>query len=271
MEKKFVRDTNSLVKKIISCINIQETLNKATFEKFDINVKDEKASMAFNYIVDFTAEVGELIDSIYYKHWTKEYKEGKYLTFKDRDNVLVELVDVFHFYLSLINWVSLILDAKEETKKAMEFVFTDVIERYFFVKYVNEGKDKEFIEPNFNMKSALIRLLESQNTCFNWFYRTADIENLQKYYLETLKTAEDNKNSGIMFIVNIMADYALGFVSLLESVYYFGFTEKEFFDVYFKKNELNFKRLSQEYSQDKVGDKDNEEMMNDYRTEFATE
>ena len=72
----------------------QETLNKRIGVNTDSLSDEEKAQWVLNYTRAMQQEIAELIDSVPWKWW------AKYQDF-DEQNAKVEVVDLFHFLISI--------------------------------------------------------------------------------------------------------------------------------------------------------------------------
>lgn len=72
----------------------QETLNKRIGVNTDSLSDEEKAQWVLNYTRAMQQEIAELIDSVPWKWWAK-YQEF------DEQNAKVEVVDLFHFLISI--------------------------------------------------------------------------------------------------------------------------------------------------------------------------
>ncbi len=72
----------------------QDALNKRIGVNTDNMSEEEKAQWVLNYTRAMQQEIAELIDSVPWKWW------AKYQTF-DEQNAKVEVVDLFHFLISI--------------------------------------------------------------------------------------------------------------------------------------------------------------------------
>jgi dimeric dUTPase (all-alpha-NTP-PPase superfamily) len=72
----------------------QDALNKRIGVNTDSMSDEEKAKWVLNYTRAMQQEIAELIDSVPWKWWAK-YQEF------DEQNAKVEVVDLFHFLISL--------------------------------------------------------------------------------------------------------------------------------------------------------------------------
>jgi dimeric dUTPase (all-alpha-NTP-PPase superfamily) len=72
----------------------QDTLNKRIGVNTDNMTEEEKAKWVLNYTRAMQQEMAELIDSVPWKWWAK-YQEF------DEQNAKVEVVDLFHFLISI--------------------------------------------------------------------------------------------------------------------------------------------------------------------------
>ena len=60
-----------------------------------------------DYILATQSELQELMDCLYWKHWTFEAKEGRRYEVRDLQNARVEVIDLFFFWMSLAQCVGL--------------------------------------------------------------------------------------------------------------------------------------------------------------------
>ena len=80
--------------KLDEIFNQQDALNKRIGVNTDGMSDEEKAKWVLNYTRAMQQEIAELIDSVPWKWWAK-YQEF------DEQNAKVEVVDLFHFLISL--------------------------------------------------------------------------------------------------------------------------------------------------------------------------
>ena len=73
---------------------MQEELNRRMGVDTSALTEEEKAKWVLNYARAMNQEIAELVDSVPWKWW------AKYQTF-DQQNARVEVVDLFHFLISL--------------------------------------------------------------------------------------------------------------------------------------------------------------------------
>ena len=86
--------TNLHMDKLEEIFAMQDTLNKRIGVNTDGMSDEEKAKWVLNYTSAMQQEMSELIDSVPWKWWAK-YQEF------DEQNAKVEVVDLFHFLISL--------------------------------------------------------------------------------------------------------------------------------------------------------------------------
>ena len=86
--------TNRVMDKIDEIFSMQDTLNKRIGVNTDGMSDEDKAKWVLNYTRAMQQEMSELIDSVPWKWWAK-YQEF------DEQNAKVEVVDLFHFLISL--------------------------------------------------------------------------------------------------------------------------------------------------------------------------
>lgn len=87
-------DFGCLMDKLEEIFALQETLNKRIGVDTENLSEEEKAKWVLNYTRALQQETAELIDSVPWKWW------AKYQAF-DEQNARVEVVDLFHFLISL--------------------------------------------------------------------------------------------------------------------------------------------------------------------------
>jgi dimeric dUTPase (all-alpha-NTP-PPase superfamily) len=80
--------------KLDEIFDLQDALNKRIGVNTDGMSDEEKAKWVLNYTRAMQQEIAELIDSVPWKWWAK-YQEF------DEQNAKVEVVDLFHFLISL--------------------------------------------------------------------------------------------------------------------------------------------------------------------------
>ena len=86
--------TNRGMDKLDEIFSMQDTLNKRIGVNTDGMSDEDKAKWVLNYTRAMQQEMSELIDSVPWKWWAK-YQE------LDEQNAKVEVVDLFHFLISL--------------------------------------------------------------------------------------------------------------------------------------------------------------------------
>ena len=86
--------TNRGMDKFDEIFSMQDTLNKRIGVNTDGMSDEDKAKWVLNYARAMQQEMSELIDSVPWKWWAK-YQEF------DEQNAKVEVVDLFHFLISL--------------------------------------------------------------------------------------------------------------------------------------------------------------------------
>ena len=86
--------TNRTMDKFDEIFSMQDTLNKRIGVNTDGMSDEDKAKWVLNYTRAMQQEMSELIDSVPWKWWAK-YQEF------DEQNAKVEVVDLFHFLISL--------------------------------------------------------------------------------------------------------------------------------------------------------------------------
>lgn len=86
--------TNRGMDKFDEIFSMQDTLNKRIGVNTDGMSDEDKVKWVLNYTRAMQQEISELIDSVPWKWWAK-YQEF------DEQNAKVEVVDLFHFLISL--------------------------------------------------------------------------------------------------------------------------------------------------------------------------
>ena len=86
--------TNRGMDKFDEIFSMQDTLNKRIGVNTDGMSDEDKAKWVLNYTRAMQQEISELIDSVPWKWWAKYQKF-------DEQNAKVEVVDLFHFLISL--------------------------------------------------------------------------------------------------------------------------------------------------------------------------
>ncbi|MFQ3670890.1 MAG: dUTPase [Verrucomicrobiia bacterium] len=89
--------------KLEEIFRLQEQLN----QRIGVNLRDlseeQKTQWVLNYTRAMTQEISELVDSVPWKWW------AKYQTF-DHQNAKVEVIDLFHFLISLAQTLGMTAD-----------------------------------------------------------------------------------------------------------------------------------------------------------------
>ena len=80
--------------KLEKIFELQKILNKRIGVNTDSLTEEEKTKWILNYTRAMTQEVSELIDSVSWKWWAKYQKF-------DEQNARVEVIDIFHFLISI--------------------------------------------------------------------------------------------------------------------------------------------------------------------------
>ncbi len=89
--------------KLSHMFDLQKKLNTRIGVDTDNMSDDERVQWILNYTRALSQEVAELVDSVPWKWW------AKYQTF-DKQNAKVEIVDLFHFLISLAQTAGLSAD-----------------------------------------------------------------------------------------------------------------------------------------------------------------
>ena len=89
--------------KLETMFAMQKELNRRIGQDTDAMTDDERAAWVLNHARALGQELAELVDSVPWKWW------AGYQRF-DKQNVKVEIVDIFHFLISLAQTVGLTAD-----------------------------------------------------------------------------------------------------------------------------------------------------------------
>ena len=89
--------------KLSQMFSLQKELNQRIGVDTDSMNDDQQVEWILNYSRALSQELAELVDSVPWKWW------AKYQTF-DKQNARVEIVDLFHFLISLAQTVGLSAD-----------------------------------------------------------------------------------------------------------------------------------------------------------------
>jgi dimeric dUTPase (all-alpha-NTP-PPase superfamily) len=89
--------------KLEDIFNMQEALNQRIGVKVEGFSDEEKGKWILNYTLAMQQELAELVDSVPWKWWAK-YQEF------DEQNARVEVVDLFHFLISLAQTLGMSAD-----------------------------------------------------------------------------------------------------------------------------------------------------------------
>lgn len=89
--------------KLEEIFRLQKGLNERIGVKLDDIPDEEKAKWVLNYTRAMQQEIAELIDSVPWKWWAKYQKF-------DEQNARVEVVDLFHFLVSLAQTLGMTAD-----------------------------------------------------------------------------------------------------------------------------------------------------------------
>ena len=108
--------------KLYTMFDMQKDLNKKVGVDTDSMSPDEQIKWVLNYTRALQQEVAELIDSVPWKWWAK-YQEF------DVQNARVEVVDIFHFVVSLAQVLGMTPD--------------DVYEAYLKKNKVNHNRQED--------------------------------------------------------------------------------------------------------------------------------
>lgn len=97
----------SLMDKLENIFELQEQLNSRIGVNMNEMNDEERAKWILNYVRAMQQELAELTDSVPWKWWAK-YQEF------DKQNAKVEIVDLFHFLISLAQVMGMSADDVHE-------------------------------------------------------------------------------------------------------------------------------------------------------------
>lgn len=121
-----VTPTHFFMDKLQEIFDMQDALNKRIGVNTDGMSDEDKAKWVLNYTRAMQQEMSELIDSVPWKWWAK-YQEF------DEQNAKVEVIDLFHFLISLAQVLGMTPD--------------DVYEAYIKKNKVNHNRqDSGYVE-----------------------------------------------------------------------------------------------------------------------------
>ncbi len=93
--------------KLENIFELQDVLNRRIGVKMDEMNDEDRAKWILNYVRAMQQELAELTDSVPWKWWAK-YQEF------DKQNAKVEIVDLFHFLISLAQVLGMSADDVHE-------------------------------------------------------------------------------------------------------------------------------------------------------------
>mgnify|MGYP000243873580 FL=1 len=93
--------------KLENIFELQDVLNRRIGVKMDEMNDEDRAKWILNYVRAMQQELAELTDSVPWKWWAK-YQEF------DKQNAKVEIVDLFHFLISLAQVMGMSADDVHE-------------------------------------------------------------------------------------------------------------------------------------------------------------
>lgn len=89
--------------KLEEIFRLQDELNRRIGVDLSTLTEEEKTKWVLNYTRAMTQEISELVDSVPWKWWAKYQKF-------DEQNARVEVVDLFHFLISLAQTLGMTAD-----------------------------------------------------------------------------------------------------------------------------------------------------------------
>lgn len=231
------------LKSFVIIMNKQEELNKSyniSPEKYGKEWEDPifRANVFLN---DMYVEIAELIESLYFKHWSKEFRnqEVEFYQFKNKENVFIELVDILHFLMSVYIEVKNVFNL---TEQEITLSFISNLEQF-------EKKENGIItiKNNFDNVNQLIKIVSDINYFINFQFN--------KYcYLSKDETDKIELTAYFSYLIKTYFD----FLDVCEN---FGFSLDKIYEGYMEKNKVNHQRRENGYSQNKKNEKDNEEII----------
>lgn len=211
MQKKKVKNVNlksdyTILKEEVMDLDLGTFLeNKRSIFKrmleiqYDLNVKTNgknwfkgktKNGLTINWDIALYTEIAELIESFNWKHWKNDNPEFQYRY--DKDNLIVETVDILHFILSVIlekvTKIYKITKGKEEIiSKALDYIENPNFSNVIYATY-EEGKSINkalLIEDAMSMMSCgyNVDIKKLPVLLHNFLKLTVDINYFQKFNL----------------------------------------------------------------------------------------
>ena len=98
---------NAFMDKLDNIFELQDELNRRIGEDMSSMNDEDRAKWILNYVRAMQQELAELTDSVPWKWWAK-YQEF------DKQNAKVEIVDLFHFLISLAQVMGMTADDVHE-------------------------------------------------------------------------------------------------------------------------------------------------------------
>ncbi len=217
--------------KFQSMMNMQNDLNKIIGR--DTLNDPNKEKWFFDYAQALQDEINELRNCINWKWWIKESKENEqYTIILNEKNAKIELIDCFHFIMSL----SLILDLDYEFEKD-GINSLDRAKKQYDNDKINLGKDL------FVITEILTSLVYQIKSSTNWRNKERDFKNITITYKDKSKElVRDVIN--LLFLVAVILDMSID----------------DIFKIYKLKHEKNIIRQHENYSILEKTEDDNKEI-----------
>ena len=119
--------------KLENIFELQDVLNRRIGVKMDEMNDEDRAKWILNYVRAMQQELAELTDSVPWKWWAK-YQEF------DKQNAKVEIVDLFHFLISLAQVMGMTADDVHEAYLKKNKVNHDRQESGYSSKDANDSR-----------------------------------------------------------------------------------------------------------------------------------
>ena len=141
-------------------LNKQEELNNLTYPTW----KEKLTTVDWQSAI--LVETGELLESFGYKWWKKQIA--------DIDNVKVELIDILHFLLSNLLYISLDEYLKRKIENCIFYAYMEFCEEGFNDTYLD-------IRNDFQFKKILLKLIHSNEDTEDMLFQFFLLAKLFKY------------------------------------------------------------------------------------------
>lgn len=210
-----------------------------------------------NYFASFS-ELNEIMDCFFWKHWTKEAKEGKYFCLKStQEELKFEVVDLLHFLLQLTyNIVFYFANYNEASDNFKEI-------KTFFEK-LNKEKILELIKfENLELEYSMQQELFFNISFYNfWLYdyekeandkSVYSLLSMSENYVNLIKNFKKlkTKNEIEDIFSQIYKDLNQIWILFFKFCFMIDFDYEDLYQKYITKNKINIKRQNENYAQEK--------------------